>query len=62
LGFRNIWGVILANLGDEPFEVETGDRIAQAVLVKVEKIEWEPVDSLSKSERNLGGFGHSGNK
>lgn len=55
--FRNNWGVILINLGTEPFVIHQGDRIAQAVLMKVETIEWEQVDVLTDSDRGLGGFG-----
>jgi dUTP pyrophosphatase len=58
--FRNGWGVILMNQGTEPFEVRQGDRIAQAVLAKVEQIEWEEVEELDSTERGLGGFGHTG--
>lgn len=57
MSYRNSHGVILMNLGTEPFEVRQGDRIAQAVLVKVEQIEWEPVEYLNETDRNLGGFG-----
>ena len=56
-GYRNGYGVILMNLGTEPFEVRQGDKIAQAVLVKVEQIEWESVEFLDETDRNLGGFG-----
>lgn len=55
--YRNNWGIILINLGTEPFVVHQGDRIAQAVLMKVETIEWEQVDVLEDSDRGLGGFG-----
>lgn len=58
--FRNSYGVILFNAGAEPFIVKQGDRIAQAVLVKVETIEWELVESLDETSRNLGGFGSTG--
>lgn len=58
--FRNGHGVILANLGTDPFEVKQGDRIAQGVLVKVEQIEWEEVESLDDTERGEDGFGSSG--
>lgn len=58
--YRNGWGVILMNLGQEPFMVKQGDRIAQAVLAKVEQIEWEEVEELDSTERGLGGFGHTG--
>jgi dUTP pyrophosphatase len=60
--YRNSWGVILTNLGDEPFEIEQGDRIAQAVLIKVEKFNWNVVEFLDETERNLGGYGSSGTK
>lgn len=59
-GFRNGWGVILINLGSENFKIVQGDKIAQGVLAKVEEVEWEEVESLSESERGLGGFGHTG--
>lgn len=58
-------GVILINHGDEPFVVNSGDRIAQLVLQKVPKINWIPVDTieeLGESERGEGGFGHTGVK
>lgn len=58
--YRNGWGVILMNLGQEPFMVKQGDRIAQAILAKVEQIEWEEVEELDSTERGLGGFGHTG--
>lgn len=65
MGYRNSWGVILFNTSDEVFEVAQGDRIAQAVLNKVEKIEWNIVNDVSeldKSERGETGFGDSGIK
>ncbi len=62
MGYRNVWGVILINLGTEPFVVEDGDRIAQAVLNKFEKIEWQHVEVLPESQRGLTGFGDSGIK
>lgn len=58
--FRNSHGVILMNLGSEPFTVSQGDRIAQSVLCKIEQIEWEEVATLDKTERNLDGFGSTG--
>ena len=57
--YRNGWGVILMNLGQEPFMVKQGDRIAQGVLAKVEQIEWEEVEELDSTERG-GGFGSTG--
>lgn len=59
-GYRNSWGVILKNEGTEDFMVRQGDRIAQAVLNKIEKIEWVPTDDLDETERGLSGFGGSG--
>lgn len=62
MGYRNVWGVILINLSNEPFTVEHGDRIAQVVFSKFEKVTWKPVDTLPESERGLTGFGDSGIK
>ena len=58
--FRNGWGVILANFGSENFEIKQGDRIAQAILNKVEQITWKEVESLDETDRGLGGFGSTG--
>lgn len=58
--YRNSWGVILMNFGRSVFTVNPGDRIAQAVLNKVERIEWKEVTDLDETERGLGGFGHTG--
>ena len=54
--------VILANLSGEPFTVEKGERVAQLVLAKHERVEWEPVDELAESARGAGGFGSTGVK
>lgn len=62
MGYRNVWGVILINLSNEPFHIADGDRIAQVVFNKFEKIEWQPVDVLPESQRGLTGFGDSGVK
>jgi dUTP pyrophosphatase len=53
-------GVILANLGAEPFVVERGMRIAQMVLARVERLAWAMVDTLPDSARGTGGFGSTG--
>ena len=58
--WRGNTGVILANFGKNNFVVNPGDRIAQAVLNKIEKIEWEEVTELDETERGEGGFGHTG--
>ena len=58
--YRGKVGVILANFSDTPFIINPGDRVAQAVLNKFEKIEWKEVTTLDETERGTGGFGHSG--
>ena len=61
--YRGDVGVILINHGQAPFTVEDGERIAQLVLAKYERIQWsavETVDALPSSERGEGGFGHTG--
>lgn len=58
--YRGEVGVLLINLGLEPFVVEPGMRIAQMVLSKYEKIEWQPVDALDETVRGLGGYGSTG--
>lgn len=54
--------VLMINLGQEPVIVSDGDRIAQLVLQKVERIEWLESASLESSERAEGGFGSTGVK
>lgn len=61
-GYRNDVGVILFNLSNTPFVVNPGERIGQAVLKKVETIEWNEVKELPSSERGEGGFGSTGLK
>ena len=58
--YRGNVGVILANFSDTPFVINPGDRVAQAVLNKFEKIEWKEVTTLDETERGTGGCGHSG--
>jgi len=60
--YRGEWMLPVINLGLEDIYIEDGERICQALLEKVNKIEWEVVDSLNETERGDGGFGHSGNK
>lgn len=59
-GYRGEVGVILINLGSEPFRVEPGMRIAQLVVANVVRAEIEEAVSLSDTERGEGGFGSSG--
>ena len=60
--FRGEIKVILINLGDKEFIVHRGDRIAQMVCNKVERMEFEVVDSLSSTDRGEGELGHTGLK
>lgn len=53
-------GVILINMSNEDFIVNTGDRIAQMVIAKYETAEWNLVYELKSTERGEGGFGHTG--
>lgn len=58
--YRGQIGVILINLGNVSVEIHRGDRIAQLVFAKHEKIEFMIVPTLDDSERSEGGFGHTG--
>ncbi|MCC5918280.1 MAG: dUTP diphosphatase [Cryomorphaceae bacterium] len=58
--YRGDVGVILINHGKEPFTVENGDRIAQMVIARYERIEWKSVNELPETERGSGGFGSTG--
>lgn len=60
--YRNAIGVILYNASDRLFEIQKGDRIAQAVLVPVYQAEFVEVDKLPETNRGLGGFGSTGVK
>ena len=58
--YRGEVGVILVNLSSEEFTIENGERIAQMVIAKHERAEWEEVESLSETDRGAGGFGSTG--
>ena len=58
--YRGEVGVLLVNLGREPFTVHRGDRIAQLVIARVAEVEWQEAEDLSGSERGSGGFGSTG--
>ena len=60
--YRGEIGVILINLSNEPFTIASGDRIAQLVIAKHERADWEEVTSLKKTARGTGGFGSTGIK
>jgi len=55
-------GVILVNLSHEDFVVENGERIAQLVIAKHERAEWNVVEELTETSRGAGGFGSTGVK
>ncbi len=52
--------VILVNLSNEPFTINDGERVAQMVVARHERVEWLPTDVLDDTERGAGGFGHTG--
>ena len=58
--YRGEIKVILINLSQEEQVIQHGDRIAQIVLQQVEQAVWKPVGELESTERNAGGFGHTG--
>lgn len=58
--YRGTIGVILVNLSNDKVFIEDGERIAQLVIAKHEKAEWLNAESLSDTERGVGGFGHTG--
>ncbi|HMS92999.1 MAG TPA: dUTP diphosphatase [Candidatus Saccharibacteria bacterium] len=60
--YRGEVGVLLVNLGAEPFMVEPGMRIAQMVVAKYEVAEWREVDELNQTERGTGGYGSTGHQ
>ncbi len=58
--YRGEVGVILVNLSNVPFTVNPGERIAQMVVARYEKVEWDEVEVLDETERGAGGFGSTG--
>lgn len=58
--YRGEIKVIMINLGSEDFEIKPGERIAQMIIAKYEKVDWEEVETLNETERGEGGFGHTG--
>jgi len=58
--YRGEIKVLLINLSTEVFEINTGDRIAQMVVAKHEKVDWEEVEVLNETSRGVGGYGHTG--
>ena len=58
--YRGEVQVIMQNLGNEPFTIEPGDRIAQMVVAPVSQVNWTEADALEETERGSGGFGSTG--
>lgn len=60
--YRGEIGIVLVNLSDTDFTVNPGERIAQMVIAKYEKVALEEVEQLDETERGAGGYGHTGVK
>ncbi len=58
--YRGEIKIILVNISTQSYFIDKGDRIAQLILSKYEKIEFDEVESLEETERSDGGFGHTG--
>ncbi|HOG41350.1 MAG TPA: dUTP diphosphatase [Bacteroidales bacterium] len=58
--YRGEINVLLVNLSPDPFTINPGERIAQMVISRHEKVEWVEVDDLENTERGAGGFGSTG--
>ncbi|MFI5133310.1 MAG: dUTP diphosphatase [Chitinophagales bacterium] len=60
--YRGEIKIILINLSQEKQVIHPGDRIAQMVIQKVEKVVWNEVQQITETSRNAGGFGHTGHQ
>lgn len=58
--YRGEIGLIMINLGQEPFLINRGDRVAQMVINKVARAEFAEVEDLEQTSRSSGGFGSTG--
>lgn len=58
--YRGEIKVLLVNLSEDVFEINNGDRIAQMVVARHEKISWEEAEELNDTTRGAGGYGHTG--
>ena len=58
--YRGEIGVLLINHGVKAFTIENGERIAQLVLARYERIAWQETDTLPETDRGAGGFGSTG--
>ncbi|MGB9153305.1 MAG: dUTP diphosphatase [Alphaproteobacteria bacterium] len=60
--YRGEVQIILANLGSEPFTITRGMRIAQMIVARYSRVEWQQTEQLSATARGAGGFGSTGVK
>ena len=60
--YRGIVGVILFNFGEKSFQIQRGDRIAQLVINRYEKVAFDVRQDLDSTDRESGGFGSTGSK
>lgn len=58
--YRGEIKVILVNLSNDDFTINPGERVAQMVVARYEKVEWDSVEVLDETERGTGGFGSTG--
>jgi dUTP pyrophosphatase len=58
--YRGEIKILLINWGSEDFHINNGDRIAQIIIAKYERIEWEVTNEINETKRGSGGFGHTG--
>jgi dUTP pyrophosphatase len=58
--YRGEIKIPMINWGDRDFVIRCGDRVAQMIVARCERVEWEPVSALPETERGAGGFGHTG--
>lgn len=60
--YRGEVKVLLVNLSNEPFTIMPGERVAQLVIAAHARVEWEPVQALTETERGAGGYGSTGTR
>ncbi|MDO3640781.1 dUTP diphosphatase [Mucilaginibacter sp. L3T2-6] len=60
--YRGEIKVLLINYSDQDFEINTGDRIAQMVVARHERVVWQEAEELNETVRGAGGYGHTGHK
>jgi dUTP pyrophosphatase len=58
--YRGEVGIILINLSNEDFVIESGERICQMIIASHETVQWNLVEKLEETQRGVGGFGHTG--